>query len=407
MPSYLSPGVYVEEIDSGTRPIEAVGTSTAGFVGTAPNPDAFIDEAVAINNWSEFRRRYVRDGDKGTDLANAVYGFFLNGGSRCYVVNTKADGAIAGKGRGLDALAAIDEIAIIAAPGRTDPASHGALLDAAESLNDRVAILDAPPRVDDVEVLTRAADGSAAPSPTPAVEGDAAPAAPRGRGPKPGLRPRDSDGGYGACYFPWLRGRDAVDPDSLAQIPPSGHMAGIYARTDSERGVHKAPANVTIRGVEGLTQMLSRAEQDVLNPVGVNCIRFFTREGVRVWGARTLAPSASNWRYLNVRRLFNMIEESIAISTRWVVFEPNAGPLWKDIQRDVGAFLTLLWRQGALAGARPEDAFFVKCDAETNPPEVVDAGQVVVVIGIAPVKPAEFVIFRIGQTAVGSTVETA
>jgi phage tail sheath protein FI len=406
MPSYLSPGVYVEEIDSGTRPIEAVGTSTAGFVGTAPNPDAFVDEAVAINNWSEFRRRYVRDGDKGTDLANAVYGFFLNGGSRCYVVNTKADGAIAGKGRGLDALAAIDEIAIIAAPGRTDAASHGALLDAAESLKDRVAILDGPPRVDDVEVLTRASDGGAAP-PAPAADGDTTAPATRGKGPKPGLRARDSDGGYGAYYFPWLKGRDAVDPDALAQIPPSGHMAGIYARTDSERGVHKAPANVTIRGAEGLTQMLSRAEQDVLNPVGVNCIRFFTREGVRVWGARTLAPSASNWRYLNVRRLFNMIEESIAISTRWVVFEPNAGPLWKDIQRDVGAFLTLLWRQGALAGARPEDAFFVKCDAETNPPEVVDAGQVVVVIGIAPVKPAEFVIFRIGQTAVGSTVETA
>uniref|UniRef100_B0T1D3 Tail sheath protein n=1 Tax=Caulobacter sp. (strain K31) TaxID=366602 RepID=B0T1D3_CAUSK len=405
MPSYLSPGVYVEEIDSGSHSIEGVGTSVAGFVGAAPDPDALLDEAVAINNWSEFRRKYVRDGDKGTDLANAVYGFFLNGGSRCYVVNTKADGAIAGKGRGLDALAAIDEIAIIAAPGRTDAASHGALLDSAESLKDRVAILDAPPRVDDVEVLTRAADGSAPPTP-PTAEGDAPPP-PRSRGPKPGQRPRDSDGGYGACYFPWLKGRDAIDPDTQAQIPPSGHMAGIYARTDSERGVHKAPANVTIRGAEGLTQVLSRAEQDVLNPVGVNCIRFFTREGVRVWGARTLAPSSSNWRYLNVRRLFNMIEESIAISTRWVVFEPNAGPLWKDIQRDVGAFLTLLWRQGALAGARPEDAFFVKCDAETNPPEVVDAGQVVVVIGIAPVKPAEFVIFRIGQSAVGSTVEAA
>jgi len=404
MPSYLSPGVYVEEVDAGPRPIEAVGTSTAGFVGTAPNPDARVDEAVAINNWSQFLREYVRDGDKGTDLANAVYGFFLNGGSRCYVVNTKADGAIAGKGRGLDALAAIDEIAIIAAPGRTDAASQGALLDAAESLKDRVAILDAPARVDDVEVLTRASDGGSPPA--PGGEGDATPPT-RAKGPKPGLRPRDSDGGYGACYFPWLRGRDAIDPDQLVSIPPSGHMAGIYARTDSERGVHKAPANVTIRGAQGLTQMLTRAEQDVLNPVGVNCIRFFTREGVRVWGARTLAPSASNWRYLNVRRLFNMIEESIAINTRWVVFEPNAGPLWKDIQRDVGAFLTLLWRQGALAGARPEDAFFVKCDAETNPPEVVDAGQVVVVIGIAPVKPAEFVIFRIGQTAVGSTVETA
>ena len=405
MLSYLSPGVYVEEIDSGTRPIEAVGTSTAGFVGTAPNPDVLVDEAKAINNWSEFQRTYIRDGDKGTHLSNAVYGFFLNGGSRCYVVNTKADGAISGKGRGLDALAAIDEIAIIAAPGRTDPASHGALLDAAELLKDRVAILDAPARVDDVEVLTRAAEG---PAPPAAPAGDAgAPTKPKGQ--KPGQRPRDSDSGYGACYFPWLTGLDAVDPDpkNPVEIPPSGHMAGIYARTDSERGVHKAPANVTIRGAQGLTQMVSRADQDVLNPVGVNCIRFFSREGVRVWGARTLAPSASNWRYLNVRRLFNMIEESIAISTRWVVFEPNAGPLWKDIQRDVGAFLTLLWRQGALAGARPEDAFFVKCDAETNPPEVVDAGQVVVVIGIAPVKPAEFVIFRIGQTAVGSTVETA
>jgi phage tail sheath protein FI len=172
MPSYLSPGVYVEEIDSGPRPIEAVGTSTAGFVGTAPNPDARIDEAVAINNWSQFLREFVRPGDKGTDLANAVYGFFLNGGSRCYVVNTRAEGAIAGKGRGLDALAAIDEIAIIAAPGRTDPASHGALLDAAETLKDRVAILDAPARVDDVEVLTRAADGGSAPTPA-AAEGDA------------------------------------------------------------------------------------------------------------------------------------------------------------------------------------------------------------------------------------------
>jgi phage tail sheath protein FI len=407
MPSYLSPGVYVEEIDSGPRPIEAVGTSTAGFVGTAPNPDARIDEAVAINNWSQFLREFVRPGDKGTDLANAVYGFFLNGGSRCYVVNTRAEGAIAGKGRGLDALAAIDEIAIIAAPGRTDPASHGALLDAAETLKDRVAILDAPARVDDVEVLTRAADGGSAPTPA-AAEGDATPAPkpPRG-GPKPGLRPRDSDGGYGACYFPWLRGRDAIDPDQLISIPPSGHMAGIYARTDAERGVHKAPANVTIRGAQGLTQQITRAEQDVLNPVGINCIRFFTREGVRVWGARTLAPSASNWRYLNVRRLFNMIEESIAINTRWVVFEPNASPLWRDIQRDVSAFLTLLWRQGALAGGQASEAFFVKCDAETNPPEVVDAGQVVVVIGIAPVKPAEFVIFRIGQTTAGSTVETA
>jgi phage tail sheath protein FI len=400
MPSYLSPGIYVEETDSGAHPIEAVGTQTAGFIGTAPNPDARPGEAVAINNWSQFTRIFARDGDPSTDLANAVQGFFLNGGSRCYDANIPKNGSIAGKNGGIDALNAIDEIAIIAAPGRTDTASQTALLDAAEQMKDRVAILDAPPTADDVEALTRASAvaGDTTPGDTPP------PKPPKGQ--TAGLRPRDSDGGYGAFYFPWLRVRDAIDADKIVSAPPSGHMAGIYARTDAERGVHKAPANVIVRGALGLTQLVSRAEQDVLNPAGVNCIRFFTREGVRVWGARTLAPASSNWRYLNVRRLFVMIEESIAISTRWVVFEPNDRPLWKAIQRDVGAFLTLLWGQGALAGSRPEEAFFVKCDEETNPPEVIDAGQVVVVIGIAPVKPAEFVIFRIGQTPTGATVES-
>ncbi len=397
MPSYLSPGVFVEEVPSGPRPIEAVGTSTAGFVGEAPNAGASLDEAVAINNWSQFLRTYVRDGDAGTDLANAVYGFFLNGGSRCYVVNTKKGGAISGKGKGLDALAAIDEIAIIAAPGMTDAASYAALLDAAESLGDRVAVLDAPATVDDVERLTRVVQVG---SSDDAGGGGKATA-------RSGLRPRDSDGGYGALYFPWLRARDAIESDKIVSVPPSGCLAGIYARTDSERGVHKAPANTTVRGALGVTQQVSRAEQDVLNPAGVNCIRFFAREGIRVWGARTLAPSASEWRYLNVRRLFNMVEESIAQNTRWVVFEPNDRPLWKAIERDVGAFLTLLWRQGALAGATPAEAFFVKCDAETNPPDVVDAGRVVTLIGIAPVKPAEFVIFQIGQSQAGTQVEAA
>jgi phage tail sheath protein FI len=400
MPSYLSPGVFVEETDTGARPIEAVGTSTAGFVGTAPNPDFAIGEAVAINNWSQFTRMFVRDRDASTDLANAVQGFFLNGGSRCYVAPIAKGAPIGGKGAGLDALNDIDEIAIIAAPGRTDVASYGALLDAAELLKDRVAILDGPPTVDNVEALTRVA--SVPPAAGAADSGDAT-KPPKGQ--SPGLRARDSDGGYGAYYFPWLRVRDAIDPSQIVSVAPSGYLAGIYALTDSTRGVHKAPANVIVRGALGLTQLVSRSEQDVLNPAGVNCIRFFTREGIRVWGARTVAPSASDWRYLNVRRLFAMIEESIAISTRWVVFEPNDRALWKAIQRDVGAFLTLLWRQGALAGARPEDAFFVKCDDETNPPDVIDAGQVVVMVGIAPVKPAEFVIFRIGQSQAGTTVD--
>ncbi|MGK6320291.1 phage tail sheath family protein [Sphingomonas sp. DT-204] len=404
MAAYLSPGVYVEEVSSGPRPIEAVGTSTAGFVGVAPNAGARHNDPVAINNWSEFVREFVQPGDASTDLANAVYGFFLNGGSRCYVVNTgNADAAISGNGRGLDALEAIDEIAIIAAPGRTDVASYAALLDSAERMRDRVAILDGPASVDNVEALTRVATVS---GPSAAAAADA-PEGGKKASQRPGFRPRESDGGYGAFYYPWLIVRDALDPDKQIEVAPSGHLAGLYARTDAERGVHKAPANLPIRGALSVSRIVSRAEQDVLNPAGVNCIRYFTREGVRVWGARTLAPSASEWRYLNVRRLFNMIEESIAISTRWVVFEPNDRPLWKSIKRDVDAFLTLLWRQGALAGASPEQAFFVRCDAETNPPEVVDAGQVVALIGIAPMKPAEFVIFRIGQSAVGATVELA
>lgn len=391
MPTYLSPGIYIEEIESGSRPIEAVGTSVAGFVGTAPDAAARPGEAVAVNNWQEFVRIFANGAQAGSVLANAVYGFFLNGGPRCYVVNIPADAPISGGGKGLDLLAAIDEIALIAAPGRTDAASYEALLNAAEQLGDRVALLDGPPRLEDVEPLTRAAtigeDGAAKPK----------------RG---GLRCRDSQRGFGAFYFPWIRGQDAINPTTIIDIPPSGHIAGICGRIDVQRGVHKAPANTPIYGALGLTQSITKAEQQVLNPVGVNCIRAFGREGITVWGARTVAPSASNWRYLNVRRLTNMIEESIENSMRWTVFEPNDAFLWKSIRRDVEAFLTLLWRQGALMGATPAEAFFVKCDEETNPQEEIDAGRVTTVIGIAPVKPAEFVVFQIGQTAAGTTVET-
>ncbi|KAB0681332.1 phage tail sheath family protein [Aureimonas leprariae] len=397
MPNYLSPGVYIEETDTGARPIEAVGTSVAGFVGTAPDVAAGLNDAVAINNFSEFVRIFAKGGTQagapplaaGNHLANAVYGFFLNGGPRCYVVNSPADQPIGTPGKDVDLLGSIDEIALIAAPGRTDAASYEALIASAERLGDRVAILDGPARAEDVEQMTRAV-----------VVGDEG-----GKGRKSGLRPRDSQRGFGAVYFPWIKGQDALAGAELVAIPPSGHIAGVCARMDLQRGVHKAPANTAIYGALGLTQTIGRAEQNVLNPAGVNVIRSFAREGVLVWGARTIAPSASNWRYLNVRRLASMIEESIERSMRWVVFEPNDRTLWKSIRRDIGAFLTTLWRQGALMGATPEQAFFVKCDEETNPPEEIDAGRVTTLVGIAPVKPAEFVIFRIGQTAAGATVE--
>ena len=150
-------------------------------------------------------------------------------------------------------------------------------------------------------------------------------------------------------------------------------MAGIWARIDSERGVHKAPANEVVRGAIGLETQVSRNEQDMLNPIGVNCIRAFPGRGIRVWGARTLSSDPS-WRYINVRRLFNFVEKSIDSGTQWVVFEPNDKDLWARVTRDIAAFLTRVWRDGALFGATPAEAFFVKCDAELNPPEVRDAG---------------------------------
>lgn len=405
--SYLAPGVYVEEVPSGARPIEAVGTSTAAFVGAAPLATARLNEAVALNNWSEFLRIYVTADTRAySPLAQAVWGFFHNGGGRCYVVNVGPGQPLVGdaKGRkGLDLLEAIDEVAIVAAPGYSDVAAQDAVLSHCERLRDRFAVLDAPTLEagQSVQQLTQVAQIGEPRGKAKPADGEAAPAASQAAG----LRARASDGGYGAFYFPAIRVQNALNPTEIVDTPPSGYIAGIYARSDAERGVHKAPANEVVRGALGVSYQVTHQEQELLNPSGVNCIRYFLNEGIRVWGARTLAASSSEWRYVPVRRLFNMIEESITRSTRWVVFEPNDVTLWKRIVRDVRAFLTLLWQQGALMGTK-EQAFFVQCDAETNPPEVVDAGQVVILIGIAPVKPAEFVIFRIGQGVAGTQVET-
>jgi uncharacterized protein len=207
------------------------------------------------------------------------------------------------------------------------------------------------------------------------------------------------DSSYGALYYPWIQVTNPSTNGGGATtmlVPPSGHMAGVWARTDTERGVHKAPANEIVRGVIGLEKQITRGEQDTLNPIGVNCIRAFPGRGIRVWGARTLSNDAA-WRYLNVRRLFNYVEKSIDNGTQWVVFEPNDVYLWSKVARDVDAFLTRVWRQGALFGNAPAEAYYVKCDAELNPAEVRDAGVLVCEIGIAPVKPAEFVVFRISQ----------
>jgi phage tail sheath protein FI len=203
---------------------------------------------------------------------------------------------------------------------------------------------------------------------------------------------------FATLYYPWVKVDNPAgsNGDSQVLVPPSGHMAGIWARNDETRGVWKAPANEVVRGALDVEMNITKAEQGLLNPIGVNCIRPFGTRGIRVWGARTLSAE-TDWQYVNVRRLFNMIETAIMDGTQYAVFEPNDIKLWEGLKRTISAFLRGLWRDGALFGATAEQAFYVKCDTETNPPESIDQGKVVVEVGIAPVKPAEFVIFRIAQ----------
>ncbi|MGN6088203.1 MAG: phage tail sheath family protein [Actinomycetales bacterium] len=206
------------------------------------------------------------------------------------------------------------------------------------------------------------------------------------------------DSAFAAMYYPWIKVENpiGVNGDREVFVPPSGHIAGVWARTDESRGVWKAPANDTIRGVLDIERAVTQNEQSLLNPIGINCIRPFGTRGIRIWGARTLS-SDSDWRYINVRRLFNMVETTIMDGTQWAVFEPNDVTLWEGVSRTLTGFLRGLWTAGALFGASADQAFYVKCDAETNPPESIDAGKLVVEVGLAPVKPAEFVVFRIAQ----------
>ncbi|BCW71115.1 phage tail sheath subtilisin-like domain-containing protein [Arthrobacter sp. NicSoilB8] len=515
MPNYLSPGVYVNEVGAGTRPIEGVGTAVAAFVGlAAKGPD---NEPTLVSNWTQFSETFG-DFVPGSYLAHAVYGYFLNGGGNCYVVRIGADGAREDKPKqqpkavtasptaelggyrltakssaanpkpvsveiadpggenpsedqfkivitvegkppevwdnvttkrgtnnvatkisaeskivtieeiatggalvkpdkgtiqlvapepepepptadklnvddyvgdaadrtGFSGLEAVDEVTMVAVPDLLAAYEQGAIdletvkavqlavIAHCELMGDRIAIIDPPPNLNAQQIKNWRMDGGG------------------------------YDSKFAALYWPWVK---AFDPSTGTNrfIPPSGHMAGVWARNDDTRGVHKAPANEVIRGVTSLQTQITKTEQELLNPIGVNCIRTFPGRGIRVWGARTMSSDAE-WRYLNVRRLFNYLEESILQGTQWAVFEPNDPALWARIRRTVSAFLTNEWRKGALFGLTPEQAFFVKCDEETNPAEGIDAGQVVCQIGVAPVKPAEFVIFQLSQFSGGTSL---
>jgi phage tail sheath protein FI len=279
-------------------------------------------------------------------------------------------------GKGLKGLEEVDEIAILCCPDEHLVGITNDLIDQCERLKDRFAILQAR----------------------------------NNPGPISDLRPPPVQSKYGAFYFPWLWILDPVS-DVPMLVPPGGHIAGIYARSDIERGVHKAPANEVIRGLyldpqnpaSGLQIQISKGQQDILNPRGVNVLRNFPGRGNLVWGARTTTLDP-DWKYVNVRRLFIFVEESIEEATQWVVFEPNDEPLWARVRRSVGSFLTRLWMDGMLQGKTKEEAYFVRCDRTTMTQADIDNGKLIMLIGIAPVKPAEFVIFRIGQWTGGSDV---
>ncbi len=522
MPAYLSPGVYVEEVSSGSRPIEGVGTALAAFVGFTERGE--VNVPTLVTNWTQYTKAFGGFIDGGY-LPHAVYGYFLNGGGAAYVVRiggsgqgqaaqgdevgqlgTVASGELRTGGErprpalrvralitgtegnditvevgepgdgaegafklivkragevvetfdnvtakrgpryvvtavkeqsklieiedakgagvlepqrggqvtlhggqppvepapvvalsadqyvgntadrtGFAGLEAIENVTMLCVPDLMSAYARGAIdmegvkavqlamIAHCELMADRVAVLDAPPGLGAQQVQDWRMDTAG------------------------------YDSKYAALYWPWLK---IIDPARGAPVlvPPSGHVAGVWARTDETRGVHKAPANEVLRGVIDLETNVTRGEHDQLNPIAVNCIRSFPGQGIRIWGARTLS-SDPEWRYLNVRRLFNFVEKSILTGTNWVVFEPNDRFLWGAVRRTITMFLRRVWRSGALFGRTPEEAFYVKCDEENNPPENRDAGVLTIDVGIAPVKPAEFVVFRISQYSEGAALE--
>jgi phage tail sheath protein FI len=521
MPEYLAPGVYLEEIQTNSRVIEGVSTSTAGFVGpTARGPTRL----TLVRSWQEYTRRYggwpdphACDGSRF--LPYAVRGFFENGGARLVVARVTgraaATAAASFEGaRGCMRVQAIgpgtwgNNVAVAVKPA-TEPApgpDGGAwktfrlqvayyadgipepLVDPADPAQvanparreptlfedfDNVSLDPAAPKsairfVNARSELVEIAKLAGLPAATGFAGGrlrggvDAVPTADDYRGapaeggtpqglaalaaiggisvmaipdavtidglhealldtctaladrfavvcePDPGrdvalIRP-PRDTGFGATYFPWI-GVPAPDRGAATIfVPPVGHVCGIYARVDASRGVHKAPANEAVRGLVAggdagppVSRRVSHAEQELLNPRGVNVIREIHGEAdVRVWGSRTMA-SDREWKYVNVRRLFIFLEHSIDRGLQWVVFEPNQEETWAAVRRSVSDFLQRAWFTGALAGATPDDAFFVKCDRTTMTQDDIDNGRLVCLVGAAPIRPAEFVIFRIGQ----------
>ena len=357
MPDY--PGVYVEESGINPHPISGVSTSTAAFVGVAASGPV---TPTLIASEAEYEATFGGPGGAGF-LGHAVRGFFSNGGTRCYVLRIEPT---ADPVASLQALEGLDEVSVVCSPDENAmPGMAEALIDHCERMRYRIAVLDAPQT----------------PAPT--------------KGPRDALR-----SSYAAYYYPWVR-LPACSEHGVIAVPPCGHVAGIYARTDSQQGVWHVPAGKEILGITGLDQSLTDVQGEALNAVGVNALRSFPERGNLVWGARTTSQDPE-WKYVNVRRLLIYLDRSIDDGTQWVVFENNGPQLWSNVQQTVSDFLLSEWKNGALHGSRPTDAFFVRCDRTTMTQNDLDNGRLIILIGVAVIWPAEFVIFRVGQWTAGA-----
>lgn len=512
MPEYFHPGVYIEEIERGPRPIEGVPTSLAAFLGEAERGPV---KPRLCASYKDYQRYFGDIFDPGKFLPYAVNGFFENGGGPMYVCRlVPADAAIAQVVVGNFVIKAVgagawgNRVYVEIGPGTT-MVSDGAGGKAPAGFRMRLAYYATPPtgnpqdwfnspatnpapaffevfddlstkesspdfyakRLQDNSALaTLEAQPAAAPGEAPAYgfypltagtegtlpltdadyKGEAGQArkTPQGlasllldpyrdvalvygpgadvvsvqaiidhcrlsrfrfaavdcdKNANASVEPRTSitDSDYAAFYYPWIA---ISDPKSGARrlVPPGGHMLGIYARTDAQRGVFKAPANEIVYGALDLLADTDDKTQDVLNPRGVNVIRRFPGRGIRLWGARTLSSNGL-WKYVSVRRLFIFLEHSIYDGTQWVVFEPNDQRLWARVIDSVRLFLRTQWRLGALFGATEKEAFFITCDQTTMTQDDILNGRLICDIGIAPVRPAEFVVFRIFQNTADTT----
>lgn len=351
---FKQPGVYVQELTIGPKPIQGVSTSTTAFLGeTQKGPVT----PTLVTSWLQFKT--VFGGTFGEDkfLPYAVEGFFLNGGLRCYIRKVCDNDYAAA----LLELEQIEEISLVYSPNAQATAGLTDLLfDHCERLRNRFTIIDSV----------------------------------KGQLPSSVSKPKRACS-FAALFYPWIK----VPENSTAKIctvPPGGYVAGVYAKSDFERGVHKAPANLPVQGVVGLEFVVSNAQQYGLNSQSINCIRDFSGRGILVWGARTLASDPER-KYINVQRLMIYLEQSITQSIKWVQFEPNNDKTWTKLKLATENFLYESWQTGMLMGTKPDQAYFVRCDRSTMTQNDIDNGRLIMQVGVAPVRPAEFIIFRVSH----------